>query len=76
MSHFTPPFHHELDFNRRVALSRDRNAFTRVECCVAVREGERDIIDIEYRTLQLSGVANRIRKESKDALGGAAFVHC
>ena len=60
MSHFTLAFHHELVFHRTVALSRDRNdGLHVVGGCVAVREGERDIVDIEYRTLQLRVVARR-----------------
>ena len=40
---------------KEIAFSRDRNRLRVVNDCVAVREGERDIVDIEYRTLQLRG---------------------
>ena len=56
MSHFTLAFHHELVFHITDAFSRDRNdGLHVVGGCVAVREGARDIVDIEYRTLQLRG---------------------
>ena len=44
---------------KEIAFSRDRNRLRVVNDFVAVREGERDIVDIEYRTLQLRIVAQR-----------------